>query len=116
MDQLFLLVVFVYYLHKWATEKGVSAWPIILNFISGFIFILFAFAFAFVLIFGVVSLDNEADMRKVLYAAPFPIMLEILLFIYFKRKIASMPSDGDGDDEEGESQGQPPKKDLSYFR
>lgn len=112
---LIMLVVFSYMLHKLCIEKGISPWNHLVGFIVGFILILFATSFAIVIVYGQ-NIINDPDVEtKVMLFAPFAMLFQFLLFIFFRLKISRISLHNDEHDEPT-----PPKdtdkKDLSYFR
>jgi len=67
--------------------------------------------------FGKDLLQNEEAMKKAVLLEPFAILFEVLLFIYFRNRIAKAKVYYDDDDTTDEPPTTPGnKKDLSYFR
>ena len=112
---LIMLVVFSYMLHKLCLEKGISPWNHIVGFIMGFILILFATSFAIVMVYGQNIINDPDVATKVMLFAPFAMLFQFLLFIFFRLKINRLPLHHDEHDEP-----KPPKdtdkKDIYYFR
>ena len=111
----FILVLFSYFLHKMAVEKGVSPWGYLGGFIAGFFLIIFASVAAIIFFYGTHVLSDADAQKEVQSITPFTMLFHFLLFLYFRRRIESIPDYNDEDDDNN----LPPndgKKDLSYFR
>jgi hypothetical protein len=111
----FILVLFSFFLHKMATEKGVSPWGYLVGFISGFFVIIFATIAAIIFFYGIHVLADADAQKEVQSLTPFTMLFDFLLFLYFRRRIDRLPDYHDEDDDNN----LPPnggKKDLSYFR
>lgn len=112
---LILLVVFCYVIHKMCVDRGVSPYKHLIGFITGFFLILFATSFALVMVYGQNILNDPEVGKKVQLFAPFAMMFQFLLFVFFRIKIARVPIERHEDDEPKTPSGGE-KKDLSYFR
>lgn len=112
---LILLVVFCYVIHKMCADRGISPWNHLIGFVTGFFLILFATSFALVMVYGQNIINDPEVEKKVMLFAPFAMMFQFLLFVFFRIKIARVRIHSKEDDEptlpkDGE------KKDFSYFR
>jgi hypothetical protein len=109
-----ILVLFCYFLHKMCIEKEVSPWGYLGGFVTGFLLIIGA-AYAGCLYFYGVNLMHDPDAQKKMETmAPFAMMFQFLLFIFFRKRIENIPDYHDEDDDNSPTEGG--KKDLSYFR
>lgn len=111
-----LLFIFGYQLYRMASLKGVSPRPYILNFVAAYLVLNFILVLFIMNIFGINFLQDPALVSKILIAAPFAILFQILLFIWMRRKIQRLPDNGTDDDSPPPTSPKPEKKDLSYFR
>ncbi len=112
---LILLVVFSYVIHKMCADRGISPFKHLIGFITGFFLILFATSFALVMVYGQNVINDPEVEKKVMLFAPFAMMFQFLLFVFFRLKIARAPIHRNDDDEPTHpSDGE--KKDFSYFR
>ncbi|MES2620499.1 MAG: hypothetical protein V4615_06575 [Bacteroidota bacterium] len=112
---LILLVVFSYVIHKMCADRGISPWKHLIGFVTGFFLVLFATSFAIVMVYGQSVMSDPDVEKKVMVFAPFAMLFQFLLFVFFRIKIARVRVPNNEDDEptlpkDGE------KKDLSYFR
>lgn len=112
---LILAAIFGYSLFRQARLKGIPATPYILNFGGAFILIEVLVAYTMVSIYGKDFIQNEEARKTFLYLSPVVILLQTLLFFFFRNKIKKARVWNDEDDLPP-SPPQPPKKDLSYFR
>ena len=111
----FILILFSFFLHKMAVEKGISTWGYLGGFIAGFFLIILATVAAIIFFYGTHVLNDPDAAREVQSLTPFTMLFHFLLFLFFRRKIERMPDYHDEDDDNN----LPPndgKKDLSYFR
>ena len=111
----FILILFSYFLHKMAVEKGLSPWGYLGGFVAGFFVVIFASVAAIIFFYGVHVLGDADAQKEVNSITPFTMLFHFLLFLYFRRRIERIPDYNDEDDDNN----LPPndgKKDLSYFR
>jgi uncharacterized membrane protein YhdT len=114
---LILAVIFCYQLHRMAHMRGLSAMPFVLNYLGIFILTMLLFVTWFLQAYGPDALKTEEGIKAALMFEPFVILLEVFLFIYFRRRIQRTVPAADNDDDDYKRP-EPPKekKDLSYFR
>ncbi|HRG89095.1 MAG TPA: hypothetical protein PLW44_08765 [Chitinophagales bacterium] len=117
---LILAVIFCYQLHRMAHMRGLSAMPFVLNYLGIFILSMLLFATWFVQAYGADALKTDEGIKAALMFEPFVILLEVFLFIYFRKRIQrTVPAAANNnDDDDYNNRPEPPKekKDLSYFR
>ena len=111
---LLLLVGFSYAIHRMCAEKGISPWKYLIGFVLGFFLVLFGISAAMIFIYGPTVVNDPEVESKVMAFAPFAMLFQFLLFVFFRVKInRAAPAKDDNDD------APPPpaseKKDLSYF-
>lgn len=112
----FILVVFCYFLHKLAVEKGVSPWAYIGGFVTGFFVIIVATAVAVIFFYGRHVLNDADAQKEVESLTPFTLLFDFLLFLFFRWRLDRIPDYGDDDDDNNLPPNDGDKKDLSYFR
>ena len=112
---LILLVVLSYVLHKMCVDRGISPWKHLIGFVTGFFLVLFATSFAIVMFYGQDVLNDPDVEKKVMAFAPFAMLFQFLLFVFFRIKIARVRLP-DNEDDEPTLPTDSGKKDLSYFR
>lgn len=113
----FILVLFCFFLHKLAIEKGVSPWGYVGGFVAGYFVIIVATVAAIVFFYGTHVLSDADAPKEVQSVTPFAMLFDFLLFLYFRRRLERMPDYHDEDDDNTPpSAGNGGKKDLSYFR
>lgn len=116
MIEITLFILLSYHLHRMARQKGLSPWPFVLNFLAAFLLMAFLVSYTFISIFGQDALKTQEGMRNAMYMVPFVVLFQIMLYIYFRKKIGrSNPPENDWDDQQDDTP-PTPKKDLSYFR
>lgn len=114
---LLLAALFCYQLHRMAREKGISPWPFVLNYLGIFFMTIFALIICITSVFGVNIFQGEQQVKTLMSVAPFTILFEVFLFIYFRKRIQKTTPGGDNNNDY--TPPSPPtkeKKDLSYFR
>lgn len=114
LQDVILSIVFCVAFYRLAQKKGVSPWPYILNYVGAVMLVCFLLAYTFASLYGREALQTEDGLRKALYFAPISIAFEILLYVYFRKKLQKISVVDK--DEDNFTPPPPPKKDLSYFR
>ena len=112
----FILVLFCYFLHKMAVDKGLSPWGYIGGFITGFFLIIFSTAAAIVFFYGRNVLHSPDAQKEIESFMPFAMLFDFLLFLFFRWRIERIPDYNDDDDDHHMPPNDGEKKDLSYFR
>lgn len=114
---LLLLVGFSYAIHKMCSERGISPWSYLVGFISGFFLILFATSAVLVMMYGQNVINDPDVENKVMAMAPFAMLFQFLLFVFFRIKIGrTRIASKEHDDDTPPPPPTKEKKDLSYFR
>ncbi len=113
---LLLLVGFSYVIHKMCSERGISPWSYLVGFVSGFFLILFATSAALVLMYGQNVINDPEVETKVMAMAPFAMLFQFLLFVFFRVKIGRTRINKKDDEDTPPPPPAKEKKDLSYFR
>jgi hypothetical protein len=124
-----LLIVLCVALYKIAQQNGISPWRWIINFVVSFFVIILLMSAIAVMKFGTEVFKSEEFSKTALLLSPFVLLLEVILFLYFRKAMLRYVDHLDALDKESEDNYTPPssnsdasekkeaeKKDLSYFR
>ncbi|MBS1613520.1 MAG: hypothetical protein JST49_11930 [Bacteroidetes bacterium] len=109
-----IVIAFVccYFLHKQAFEKGLDARRYVLQYVVGFISIMFLLGVVVALLFGPDYMSPQNIAEHVMWLAPFTLLAELMLYLYLRRRIDKVVVVY----EEDEPTTPNDKQDLSYFR
>ncbi len=116
IQDLILTIAFCVVFYRMAHSKGLSPWPYIINYSGAVLLGCFLVAYTFISMFGPEALQTEEGMKTALYFAPVTIAYEILLYLYFRKRLEKAIAVREHEEDDFTPPPPPPKKDLSYFR
>lgn len=107
-----------YQLHRFSKESHLGPWPYVFNFLGACMLIIFLLSYTFISIYGPDSINTDEGRKNALWFEPIALLFEIMLFIYFRKRIkkTALSVARHHDEENRPGPPKPEKKDLSYFR
>lgn len=119
MLDIFLLIFFGFKIHKLAVSKGLAPNRWVTNFVLSYVAVSVMFVVVIMFALGKDTFTNPEKIKEIIPYLPLSIVAEIGLFLIYRYRLLSYPDVEYYDDDvppPSDSDNDPPKKDLSYFR